>query len=200
MHLAGISIIGWIHTIGCIAALIFGAMNLVAAKGTPHHKFRGLGYTVSMVVAMGLSLFLYHFDIPVVRGARPGPGLFGLFHWFTVFALFFVLLGYYASSRQGRGLWAYTHPVAMTLSYYLLIGDLINELFARVNVLRPYAVDIINGKPVFPSHIVGITQNADGLAFLIILILFCVKVWRYRRTSAPHAARSARAKSAPAQD
>src|SRR5215469_144456 len=116
MHIADISIIGWIHTVGCIAAL----------------------------VAMSLSLLIYRFDIPLVRGARPGPHVFGLFHWFTVFALFFVLLGYFASSRQGRGLWAYTHPVAMTLSYYLLIGDLINELFARVNVLRPYAVDIIN--------------------------------------------------------
>ncbi|HEV2421731.1 MAG TPA: hypothetical protein VGS59_08495 [Candidatus Acidoferrales bacterium] len=197
MRIADISIIGWIHTIGCIAALAFGAMNLVAAKGTPRHKFRGLGYTISMIVAMGLSLLIYRFDIPLVRGARPGPHVFGLFHWFTVFALLFTLLGYYAASRQSRGFWAYTHPVAMTLSYYLLIGGLINETFARVNILRPHAVDIINGKPVFPSHIVNMTHTANELAFLIILILFCVKVWRYRRSSAP---RAAAAKSVPAQD
>jgi hypothetical protein len=54
MRIADISIIGWIHTIACIAAL-------------------------------------------------PGPGVFGLFHWFTVFALFFTLLGYFAASRQSRG-------------------------------------------------------------------------------------------------
>lgn len=197
MHIADISIIGWIHTIGCIAALVFGAMNLVASKGTPHHKFRGLSYTISMVVAMSLSLLIYRFDIPLVHGARPGHGVFGLFHWFTVFTLFFVLLGYYAASRQSRGFWAYTHPAAMTLSYYLLIGGLINETFARVNVLRPHAVDIINGKPVFPSHIVNATQITNELAFLIILILFCVKVWRHRRSSAP---RASAAKSVPAQD
>lgn len=197
MRIADISIIGWIHTMGCIVALIFGAMNLVAAKGTPHHKFRGLGYTISMVVAMGLSLLIYRFDIPLVRGARPGHGVFGLFHWFTVFTLLFVLLGYYAASRQNRGFWAYTHPVAMTLSYYLLIGGLINEVFARVNVLRPHAFDIINGKPVFPSHIVNMTHIANEFAFLIILILFCVKVWRYRRCSTP---RVATVKSVPAQD
>lgn len=197
MHVADISLIGWIHTMGCIAALLFGAMNLVAAKGTPHHKFRGLSYTISMVVAMGLSLLIYRFDIPLVRGARPGPHVFGLFHWFTVFALFFTLLGYYAASRQLRGFWAYTHPVAMTLSYYLLIGGLINETFARVNILRPHAFDIINGKPVFPSHIVNATQITNELAFLVILILFCVKVWRYRRSSAP---RASAAKSVPAQD
>ena len=197
MHLSGISPIGWIHTIACISALLFGAMNLVAAKGTPRHKFRGLGYTLSMVVAMGLSLFIYRFDIPLDRAARAGPGVFGLFHCFTVFALFFTLLGYYASSRQGRGFWAYTHPVAMTLSYYLLIGGLINELFARVNLLRPYSFDVINDKPVFPSHIVQMTHFANELAFLIVLILFCVKVWRYRRSSI----RAAGAvKSVPAQD
>lgn len=196
MHIADISMIGWIHTIGCIAALVFGAMNLVAAKGTPGHKFRGLGYTISMIVAMGLSLLIYRFDIPLVRGVQPGPHVFGLFHWFTVFALLFVLLGYYAASRQSRGFWAYTHPVAMTLSYYLLIGGLINELFARVDALRPYAVDIINGKPVFPSRIVNVTHIANELAFLIILILICVKVWRYRRSSS----RAATARSVPAQD
>ncbi|MGC1107686.1 MAG: hypothetical protein WA876_14225 [Candidatus Acidiferrales bacterium] len=196
MRIADVSIIGWIHTVACIAALVFGAMNLLAAKGTPRHKFRGLGYTISMVVAMGLSLLIYRFDIPLVRGARPGPGVFGLFHWFTVFALFFTLLGYYAASRQSRGFWAYTHPVAMTLSYYLLIGGLINELFARVNLLRPYSFDLINGRPVFPSHIVNVTQIANELATLIILVIFCVKVWLYRRSSA----RTATAKSVPAQD
>lgn len=197
MRIADISIIGWIHTIGCVAALVFGAMNLVAAKGTPRHRFRGRGYTISMVVAMGLSLMIYRFDIPLVRGARPGPGVFGLFHWFTVFALLFTLLGYYAASRQSRGFWAYTHPVAMTLSYYLLIGGLINEMFARVNILRPHAVDFINGKPVFPSHIVNRTHFANELAFLVILILFCVKVWRYRRSLG---SRAATAKPVPAQD
>jgi uncharacterized membrane protein len=196
MHISDVSIIGWIHTIGCIAALVFGAINLAAAKGTPRHKLRGTGYAASMVVAMGLSLFIYHFDVPIVRGARPGPGTFGLFHWFTVFALVFTLLGYYAASRQSRGVWAYTHPVAMTLSYYLLIGGLINELFARVNILRPYAVDIINGRPVFPSHTLQMTHIANEMAFVIILILFCVKVWRYRRSSVHVAA----ARSVPAED
>ena len=181
MRVAGISVVGWIHTIGCIAALVFGAMNLVAAKGTPRHKLRGRGYAASMVVAMGLSLFIYRFDIPLARGARPGPSVFGLFHWFTVFAIVFTLLGYCAASHQRPSLGAYAHPVAMTLSYYLLIRGLINELFTRVNILRPYAVDIINGKPVFPSHTVQMTHIANELAFGIILILFCVKVWRYRK-------------------
>jgi hypothetical protein len=67
----------------------------------------------------------------------------------------------------------------MTLSYYLLIGGLINELFAQVNLLRPYSFDVINGRPVFPSHIANMTHIANELAFLIILVLFCATVWLY---------------------
>jgi uncharacterized membrane protein len=181
VRVAGISIVGGIHTIGCMAALGFGAVNLLAAKGTPRHARRGTGYVVSMVVAMGLSLFIHRFDIPLARGTQPGPSVFGLFHWFTVFALLFTLLGYYAASHQSRAFGAYTHPVAMTLSYYLLLAGLINELFVRVNILRPYAFDMINGKPVFPSHTVRMTHISSDFAFVIILILFCIKVWRYRK-------------------
>lgn len=78
MRLAGISVVGWIHTVGCIAALVLGAVNLVAAKGTPQHKLRSSAYAVSMIVAMGLSLAIYRFDIPVARGRFAGPGVFDL--------------------------------------------------------------------------------------------------------------------------
>jgi uncharacterized membrane protein len=183
MQLADISIIGWIHTFACIAALIFGAWNLVAAKGTPPHKRRGTLYVISMVVAMGLSFLIYRFDIPLVRGEIPGPHVFGLFHVFSVAALFFVLLGYFAAFRQSRAFWAYAHPVPMTLSYYILIGGLINELFARVDLLRPFAFTKIHGRVVFGSPAVGLTQFSADIATVILLILFCIKVWRYRRAS-----------------
>jgi uncharacterized membrane protein len=181
MRVAGISIIGWIHAVACIAALGFGAMNLVASKGTSRHALRGAGYAASMVVAMALSLFMYRFDFPLARGSQPEPGIFGLAHWFTVFAVSFTLLGWYAASHQSRAFGAYAHPVAMTLSYYLLIGGLINELFVRVNILRPYAFDVVNGNRVFPSHTVRMTHICNDVAFVTILTLFCVKVWRYRK-------------------
>jgi hypothetical protein len=43
MHISDISIIGWFHTFACIAALVLGAMNLVAGKGAPPHKRRRVG-------------------------------------------------------------------------------------------------------------------------------------------------------------
>ncbi|MGH9687922.1 MAG: hypothetical protein ACRD5K_12610 [Candidatus Acidiferrales bacterium] len=181
MRVAGISLIGWLHTIACITALVLGAMNLVAATGTTPHKRRGTGYTAAMVVAMVLSLFIFRFDIPLAGGKTAGPGVFGLFHWLAIAALFFTLVGYYAASRQSRGLWAYTHPISMTLSYSLLVGGLMNELFARVDVLRPLAFITVHGKLVFGSRDVQMTQFAVDVATLIVVILFCVKVKRYRR-------------------
>lgn len=181
MNLSGISAIGWIHTMACLAALVFGATNLIAAKGTPRHQWRGSAYTLAMVMAMALSLAIFRFDIPVVRGRTQGPGIFGLFHWLALLALVFTLLGYYAASRQQHGFWAYTHPISMTLSYSLLVGGLVDEVFARVNVLRPLAFATINGRLVFPSMDVRMTQSAVDLGTLVLLILFCAQVRRYRR-------------------
>jgi hypothetical protein len=70
----------------------------------------------------------------------------------------------------------------MSLSYYLLAGGLINERFARLNILRPFAFTIINGERVFgTTRAVSMTHSATELATLVVLILFIVRVWRYRR-------------------
>jgi hypothetical protein len=185
MHIADISVIGWFHTIACVVALFLGGWNIVAGKGTPPHKGRGTGYVVSMVVAMGLSLAIDRFDIPLVRSRVPGPGVFGLFHWLAVAAIFFTLLGYYAASHQTRAFWAYTHPISMTLSYYLLLNGLISELFSRVSILRPFEFTVIRGKPVFGSHVLRLTQSTVEIGVLLLLILFSGKVWRYRREHVP---------------
>jgi uncharacterized membrane protein len=182
MHISDISLIGWIHTVACTAALVLGGWNIVAVKGSPAHKLRGTWYAATMLVAMLLSFGIYRFDIPVGPGGVSNAGVFGLFHWLSVATIFLVMLGYLAASRQQRGFWAYTHPIAMTLSYYLLVGGLTNELFARLDILRPYAYTVINGKRVFgTAGGIRLTVWATELATLFLLILFVVKVWRYRR-------------------
>jgi uncharacterized membrane protein len=190
MHMSEVSVIGWIHTIACVAALVLGAWNIVAVKGTRTHKRCGTGYTVAMVVAMLCAFGVYRFDLPVVH--RPGAtiGGFGVFHWMSVAALVLTVVGYYAASRQRRSLWAYTHPVAMIVSYYLLLGGLINELFVRVNVLRPFAFVVVNGRMIFGTTLaVEATHHINELGTLCLVILSVVKVRRYRRRSAPAAIR-----------
>ena len=193
MYMSGVSLIGWIHTIACMAALVLGAWNIMAAKGTAAHKRCGTGYVATMVIAMTTSLAVYRFDLPVVASKHPTSNGFGIFHWLSVATLALTLTGYYAASRQQRGFWAYAHPVAMVLGYYLLTGGLINELFVRVNVLRPFAFVVVNGQTTFRSTLVEkLTHRVNELTTLFLLVLFVVKVWRYRRqTTATATARPA---------
>ncbi len=181
MDMQGVSLIGWLHAMTCTIALISGGWNIVSEKGTGPHKLRGHVYAWSMIAANALAFFIYRFDLDVTHHFRPGANVFGFFHWLAVAALFFTLAGYYASFRQQRGFWAYTHPAAMILSYYVLAGGLINELFARVLILRPFAVTVVNGHRQFGAPAIAISQNLCLAAALILIVWFIVRVARYRR-------------------
>src|SRR5438128_6275500 len=122
MHVADIIALGWLHVAACLVALVTGAWNLALPKGTPLHKRVGRAYIVSMLVVNVSVFWLFKFDIAGFEPFRAGPGVFGLFHWFAVAALVFVLVGWYAARHQERAFWAYTHPTMMLLSYYDLVG------------------------------------------------------------------------------
>jgi len=188
MHMEGVELVGWIHSGACMVALVFGAWNIFAPKGTGPHMARGRVYVLSMVIASLTAFGIFHFDIDPATG-KAGAGIFGVFHWLAVATLVLTLLGYYASLHQARALWAYLHPICMILSYYILFGGLINELFARLDVLRPFAVTMVNGHREFGSRIVGMTQSAAMLAALLLIIVFAVKVWLYRRSASPSRSR-----------
>jgi len=175
MNMQGVSLIGWVHAIASAVALLAGGWNILATKGTGRHRFRGRLYVWSLIVANVLVFFIYRFDLDMTHGFKPGPGIFGAFHWLAVATLFFTLWGNYASSRQEKAFWAYSHPVAMVLSYYLLLGGLVNELFARVLVLRR-----LGG---FGSPANGLSQTAVQIATVVLLVLFALKVRRYRRAN-----------------
>jgi uncharacterized membrane protein len=184
MRIWDISLLGWIHSLACVAALFLGAIMIVSAKGTPARRRNGRLYVAAMVIANALSLAIYKGDIGV-HGF--GPGTFGFFHWLAVAALAFVLAGFYAASRQARGFWAYLHPASMVLSYYVLVGGLINETFARVVALRGFATSVVHGKVVFGSPTLGMAHSAAMLATLLLIIVFSIKVWLYRRSLGPRA-------------
>jgi uncharacterized membrane protein len=186
MRVMDISVLGWIHSLACVAALLLGALMIVSAKGTPAHRRNGRLYVIAMVAANLLSLDIYKGDI----GAHGfAPGTFGFFHWLAVAALVFVLAGFYAASRQARGFWAYLHPASMVLSYYVLVGGLINEAFARIVALHGLATTIVHGKARFGSAILGMTHMTAMLATLLLILAFSIKVWLYRRSEKRGAAK-----------
>jgi uncharacterized membrane protein len=183
MHIGDITMIGWLHTVACVLAFFAGAHNLVAEKGTPRHRLVGRTYFWSMIVLNLTSLTVYRFDIASFRPFVAGPSVFGVFHWLAVITLCFVLLGRFAAARQNRAIWAYTHPIAMTLSYYILIGGAINEAFARLDALHALALHSMhatNGNAV-GAPLIGLTHSAAMAGAFIIILYFTAKVALYRR-------------------
>ncbi len=179
MHFENVGLPGWLHTLACMAALVAGGWNTVTFDRGRWHRWRGHIYAGSMIVANLLVFVIYRFDMKF-RGP-PGPGIFGFFHWLAVAALIFTAIGWLAALRQRNAILAYVHPVAMLLSYYVLVGGLANELFARLDVLRPLAVTMIDGAPRFGSRITGMTQGALMLATFALIVLFVIRVALRRR-------------------
>ena len=124
MSVAPISLIGWLHTAVCVAAMAAGAAALSAHKGSARHRRWGRWYVRTMIAAQLTALLIY-----------TGGG-FRIFHWLAVIALALVALGALAAPRQGRLRWSVTHVSCMVWSYYLLIGGAVNEAFLRLSALQ----------------------------------------------------------------
>jgi hypothetical protein len=180
MHVADVSLIGWIHGFACVAALLTGAWNILTLDRGRWHRLRGFIYVGAMILANLLVFAIYDFDMDFASG-RAGPGIFGFFHWLAISALLFTSVGWFASLRQRHGVWAYVHPVAMLLSYYVLAGGLVNEMFARIDVLRDMAYVVVDGQRRFGSRIIGLSQFAVMVATFLLIVLYTVRVSLKRR-------------------
>lgn len=180
MRLEDVGLLGWLHTLACIAALVVGGWNSVTFDRGRWHQLRGDIYAWSMIAANVLVFTIYDFDIDFING-KFGPGVPGFFHWLAIVALVFTLIGWFAARRQRHGVWAYTHPIAMALSYYVLFGGLVNELFVRIDALRPLATIMVDGQPRFGSPIIGMSQSAVMLATAVLIMIYIARVFMRRR-------------------
>jgi uncharacterized membrane protein len=184
MHVVDITPIGWLHSAACMIALFAGALNLTAAKGTPQHRAVGRLYVWSTIVLNLSALTIYRFDTTRFKPFKAGPHVFGLFHWFAVATLIFVLIGRYAAARQDRAPWAYVHPIAMILSYYLLVGGAINEAFVRIDALHTLAAHSAGSlSHAMGAPIIRLAHTAAMAAAFMLILYFVAKVVLYRRTA-----------------
>lgn len=175
MMISNIGLLGWLHTLACIAALVLGGWNTLAFDRGRWHRWRGHAYAWSMLVANVLVFGIYKFDMDFIN-MKFGANVLGFFHWLAIAAIVFTLIGWYASLRQRHAVWNYVHPLAMLLSYYVLLGGLVNEAFARVGFLNAISFTVVDGVRRFGSPTVGMTQSAVMLATLLLAILFIVRV------------------------
>jgi hypothetical protein len=186
MLLTGISLLGWAHTVACLIAIFTGAYVLLASKGTRHHRRWGWWYAVAMVVQSLLVMAVYRFDYIPGPHARPGPHIFGFFHWGSLLALAAIALALFSASRQKRHLgWAHAHAQSMLFSYYLLMSALINELFARLTILRAAALALSpHATTTLGTMLVRQAQLAGLIAWLACVLAFALKVYRQRKPPA----------------
>jgi len=155
-----ISLLGWVHTAGCLCALATGAIVLAGLKGTRQHRFFGRLYLIAMLVTNLTALAIYR------------RGVFYFPHWFAVAALIAISIGFACVRlRWPRAYWRNAHLTCMVASYYVLVGGGVNEVYLRVNLLHALAPDVLH------SPLVSSTHSAVMLIFVILIAYFNV---RYR--------------------
>jgi len=167
--------LGWVHFIASLIAVAVGAAILVRPKGTPTHRLRGRIYAVAVLATSFTALGIYRL------------GVFFFAHWFGIAALIVIVLAVAAAHfKIPRRGWMQLHLTCMLLSYYILIGGAVNEVFLRVTLLRRLA-------PNLGSPIIGVTHLAVMALFAILIAYFNVISFMrgHPAREAPKAPRSA---------
>jgi uncharacterized membrane protein len=168
MLIAHISFIGWLHAIACLIAIPTGAYVLATRKGTKHHRVWGWWYVGAMLTLNVSAFFIYKFDIIPGNPPRLGSGTFGIFHWFAVATFLAVAIATFSALRQrGSVFWSHVHAQSILFSYFMLMGGLINEMFARIVVLRQLALSLSpQAANITQTVLLQAVQNLSTLLWL----------------------------------
>ncbi len=145
------SVVGWMHTIACIVAMLAFVPVMLARKGGRRHRASGRAYSIAYVVVCVTALGIY------------SQQRFWFPHWLAIGGLAVLSVGYLAARLKPRG-WRYVHLSAMLLSAYNLFGGAVNEAYLRIRSLRQLA-----GDNVFASPLVGMTHGLVMLVFVLLI-------------------------------
>jgi len=144
------------HIISASLSLILGFIIVIGTKGSKRHKSLGNIYFWAMVVNNITALFI-----------MKAFGKWFFPHYLGIAALISVTIGWAAGKFKSSKRWLSVHIIFMTISFYLLVGGAINELFLHLPSLRPL---IINNDPIL-----GMTHSMAMFAFIALLIYFLRK-------------------------
>ena len=146
-----LSVVGWIHTIACVVAMLAFAPVMLVRKGGRRHRAWGRAYSIAYVALCITSLGIY------------SQQRFWFPHWLAVGGLAVLSVGYLAARLKPRG-WRYFHLSAMLLSAYNLFGGAVNEAYLRIRPLRELA-----GDNILASPLVGMTHGLVMLVFVLLI-------------------------------
>ncbi len=148
-------VISWTHTISASLCLVFGTIVMLGIKGNFKHKKMGLWYLYAMLVNNLTALFILN-----------AFGKWFFPHYLAIACLVVILPGIIAAKTKHK-YWLKTHIICMVLSYYLLIGGAVNEVFLHIPSLTHF---IKNNDPI-----VGIIHMIVQIIFVGILIFYLRK-------------------------
>ncbi len=152
-------IISWVHIISATLSLVFGAVVLLGAKGSPRHRKLGVYYFYVMLINNITALAIVN-----------AFGKWFFPHWLAIACLVTIIPGIIAVKRKWTKYWLKIHISCLVISYYLLIGGAINEFFLHIKSLRPL---LINGSPV-----VAVTHAVAQLICIGLLMYYLRKYTR----------------------
>jgi uncharacterized membrane protein len=119
---------GLVHLIAGILAVILGGAVLVLQKGSALHKKIGYAYCASMVVLIVTSFMIYR----LFNG-------FGVFHFFSIVAIFSLVMGMAPMFKKKRTPADYeTHFTRMYFSVVGLYAAFAAESFVRIPKLGSF--------------------------------------------------------------
>ncbi len=124
---------GLVHTIASILALLFGTWVLLTKKGDDRHKKLGYIYTISMVVLLITSFFMYNLF-----------GGFGIFHIFALISSATLFAGMVPIITRKPKSYISLHYNFMYWSVIGLYGAFLAEILTRIPPM------IIEDKAILP--------------------------------------------------
>ncbi|MDP3404532.1 MAG: hypothetical protein Q8S03_07575 [Brevundimonas sp.] len=144
--------LGWVHSLACLVALGTGAFVFATAKGTRRHRQLGQIFVASQIILNLTALGIYQL------------GTFFFPHVLAIITLVLIAAGW-GSARLIRRhvVWKHVHLSSMILSYYLLIGGGVNEVFLRIDAMR----DLVSREG---GQLINMTHGVVMLVFLILLV------------------------------
>lgn len=140
-------IIGWIHTIAAIIALIAGSIILAKAKGTFQHKITGRIYAIAMLIVCSTAFMIYNVH-----------NTFGVLHVFAVISTVTLVLGMlplYLKRIKNR---IVAHLAWMYWSVIGLYCAFAAEIFTRL----PIIFNLPNTYGIFYA-LVGVSTGLVGI-------------------------------------
>ena len=138
-------LIGWLHTLAAVLALITGTLILINNKGSQLHKRTGRVYGISMLIVCATSFMIF----------RVHGGL-GILHFFALVSTITLILGMsplYIKLKKPIS----THLAWMYWSVIGLYCAFAAEIFTRL----PLLLEIKNNYGIFYA-LVGISTGSVG--------------------------------------